>query len=140
LTGLVELRGEQIEQVAKRAHNLVISTDDGKLLIYGVPPFLKMEKECEVMPSHIGKINCIKRSFDHKILVTCGEDSTIFIYRVSDCPNSRIGLTTRKTASRIDNLEAEAKRSRINKETIDSIAHSKDNSIDQQENIADIAP
>ena len=92
------------------------------------------------MPSHIGKINCIKRSFDHKILVTCGEDSTIFIYRVSDCPNSRIGLTTRKTASRIDNLEAEGKRSRINKETLDSIAHSKDNSIDQQENIADIAP
>lgn len=95
-----------------------------------------MEKECEVMPSHIGKINCIKRSYDHKILVTCGEDSTIFIYRVSDAPNSRIGLTTRKTASRFDNLESEAKRIKYNKEQVDSIANKSKESIDQEEVVA----
>ena len=115
LTSVVELQGplpENMEdyELNKRARNLVVSSDDGRLFIYGTPPFLKKGRECEVMNSHIGSINCIKRSYDFKILVSVGDDGTVFVYRVGEVPNTSIGNYTKKINEKIENYERELRK------------------------------
>jgi len=84
---------------------LVLASDDGKLFIYGTPPNLKIGRECEVMNSHVGAITGIQKSYDNKIVATCGVDSTIFIYRVSEVPNNKIGHFTKKLMDQVEEAE-----------------------------------
>ena len=60
------------ESKTKRARNLVVGNDEGKLFIYGTPPHLKKDFECEVLNSHHGQINVLRRSWDSRIVVSVG--------------------------------------------------------------------
>ena len=103
-TGIAELQ-------LSDTRNVVMSTDDGRLQIYGAPPNLKSGKELDVINSHIGAVTGINKSGDNKILVTSGADGTIFIYRVSESATSnRIGRQTKKLNMRIGDIERDIKR------------------------------
>jgi hypothetical protein len=111
-TSLVELEPQQGEpaltpqELAKRARNLVCSTDDGKLLVYGheAKKHVRAGRECDAYQTHCGAINVMKKSFDNKILVTAGEDGTIFVFRVTEGPNNKIGKWADKIQERMESL------------------------------------
>ena len=88
----------------------MIATDDGKLFVYGTPPNLKFGRECDVMNTHIGPITNIKRTFDNKIVATSGADGMIFVYRVSEVQNNKIGHYTKKVTEQITELERISKK------------------------------
>ena len=48
--------GDEIDSKKIRAKNLVMSSDDGRLVVFGMPPFLKEGLECEVMNCHTSSI------------------------------------------------------------------------------------
>ena len=132
LTGIVELRGPPETEAAKRARNLIITTDDGKMFVYGTPPNLKHGRECDVMNSHVGAINCIQKSFDNKIVATCGQDGTIFVYRVSEVPNAKIGQYTHKIDDLVDELDRKNKKKQVLSDKFESRMSSMDASQEQE--------
>jgi WD40 repeat protein len=64
----------------KIIRNLIISNSIGQLFIYGTSPNLKDGRECEVINSHVGSINCLKVNHDSSILVSAGSDGIIIVY------------------------------------------------------------
>ena len=89
-----------------------MSTDDGKLMVYGTPPNLQMGRECDVLHSHIGEIKNMQQNVDGRILITSGQDGTIFVYRVSDGANNKIAKFTDKINMKHDELQRASKASR----------------------------
>jgi hypothetical protein len=56
----------------KRAKNIIVADDEGKIFIFGAPPHLKSARECEVINAHHGPVTVLRRSWDSKIIVSCG--------------------------------------------------------------------
>ena len=83
--------------MSKRARNLCMSLDNGRLYLYGMQPNLKIGREVDVLNTHHGAINILKKSVDNQIVVSGGVDGTIFIYRVSEVPNSMVGKFSRRS-------------------------------------------
>ena len=50
---------------SKRARNLILSLDNGRIYIYGLPPNLVNKREAYVMNTHHGSINSLKCTDDH---------------------------------------------------------------------------
>ena len=105
-----------------------MSTDDGKLMVFGTPPNLKMGRECDVLHSHIGAIKQLQKTIDNRILITSGDDGTLFVYRVSDGSNNKIGKFTNKVTERYEELERASRAVRIQREA--DFNNSKNISID----------
>lgn len=74
----------------------MLSTNDGKLFVYGTKNNLQLGRECSVYMPHCKNINKIKVTYDHKTLVTADEDGTIFVYKVTEGQNNRIGQYSKK--------------------------------------------
>lgn len=87
--------------MSKRAKNLVMSLDNGRICVYGLHPYLQASREVDVVNAHHGQINSLKKSYDNQIMVSIGQDGTIFVYRVSEVPNKNVGSWSRK----IENLQ-----------------------------------
>jgi WD40 repeat protein len=60
-------------------------------MIYGAKPNLRSDRECDILYSHCGPINEMAISYDNKTLFTGGKDGTIFVYKITEGPNNRIG-------------------------------------------------
>ena len=65
LTDIVEVMGpeqvgDDIDSKKVRAKNLVMSSDGGRLVVFGMPPFLKEGLECDVINCHTSAIIQIK--------------------------------------------------------------------------------
>lgn len=100
-TGIVELMPNQdsyLTEFSKAARNIVLSTNDGKLFVYGTKKHLQLGRECTVYMPHCKNINKIRVTYDHKTLVTADEDGTIFVYKVTEGPNNRIGQYSKKVS------------------------------------------
>lgn len=110
--------GDDIDSKKIRAKNLVISSDDGRLVVFGMPPFLKKGLECEVMNCHTSSIIQIKRSEDHKIFITSGRDGVLFIYRVNEIPNLGYGKFTKQTNDKYDEIEQIERRKKNMKDRV----------------------
>jgi|TARA_B110000285_G_C15088506_1_gene597627 WD40 repeat protein len=110
--------GDEIDSKKIRAKNLVMSSDDGRLVVFGMPPFLKEGLECEVMNCHTSSIIQIKRSEDHKIFVTSGRDGTLFIYRVNEIPNLGYGKFTKQTNDKYFEIEQIERRKKNQKDRV----------------------
>lgn len=94
-------RGKQLDPdfdatKKKEIQNVVLSLSNGRLGIYGVPPNLRAGRECEIVNTHHGNIKSLKISHDSTILVSAGQDGTLFVYRISSAPNKNIGCWSRK--------------------------------------------
>lgn len=89
----------------KKARNLILSTDTGMLMIYGVKPNLRPNREASVMLTHCGAINRIAVSHDNKTLFTAGQDGTIFVYKITEVSNSQIGKYSMKLGDKYDDLK-----------------------------------
>lgn len=75
-TGIVEVIPSKSENLTmaesiRKARNLILSTNTGMLMIYGVKP-LKPNREASVLMAHCGSINRIAVSYDNKTLFTAG--------------------------------------------------------------------
>ena len=89
---------------------MVMCLDNGRLYTYGLVPYLQHNLEIGVMNSHHGTISMLRKSHDNKILVSCGKDGVIFIYKVSEGSNKNVGSWTRKLEYLKFKGETEAKR------------------------------
>lgn len=87
---------------SKRARNLILSLDNGRIYIYGLPPNLVNKREAFVMNTHNGSINSLKCSDDNQIVVSAGQDGTIFVYRVTEKPNEEVGAFSKKNDERTE--------------------------------------
>ena len=123
LTDIVEVMGpeqvgDDIDSKKVRAKNLVMSSDGGRLVVFGMPPFLKEGLECDVINCHTSAIIQIKRSEDHKIFVTSGGDGTLFIYRVNEIPNLGYGKFTKQTNDKYFEMEQIERRKKNQKDRV----------------------
>jgi len=123
LTDIVEVMGpeqvgDDIDSKKVRAKNLVMSSDGGRLVVFGMPPFLKDGLECDVINCHTAAIIQIKRSEDHKIFVTSGADGTLFIYRVNEIPNLGYGKFTKQTNDKYFEIEQIERRKKSQKDRV----------------------
>ena len=84
--------------------------DNGRLYTYGLVPYLEQGLEINVMNSHHGNISMLRKSNDNKILVSCGKDGVIFVYKVSETSNKNVGSWTRKLENLKEKYEREARR------------------------------
>ena len=105
VTDILQIDGPKAQMgqdydTAKRAKNLVMSLDNGRIYVYGLYPYLHESREVDVVNAHHGQINSLKKSYDNQIMVSVGDDGTIFVYRVSEVPNKNVGSWSRK----IENL------------------------------------
>ena len=80
----------------KRARNLVLSNDQGRIYVYGTYPNLHRDREVDVMNAHHGNVTCLKKSVDNSIIVSAGKDGTLFIYKVVESQNNKIGKWSEK--------------------------------------------
>lgn len=96
-----------IYEMSKRARNVCVTLDNGRIYMYGMQPNLKLGRETDVMNTHQGQINKILKTHDNQIVITGGEDGTIFIYRVSEVPNNAVGKFTRRSIELRDKLVRE---------------------------------
>ena len=87
-----------------------MSLDNGRLYTYGLVPYLQDNLEINVMNSHHGTISMLRKSHDNKILVSCGKDGVIFVYKVSESSNKNVGSWTRKLENLRFKYEQEAMR------------------------------
>lgn len=76
----------------------MLSTNDGKLFVYGTKNNLQLGRECSVYMPHCKNINKIRVTYDHKTLVTADEDGTILVYKVTEGQNNRIGQYSKKVS------------------------------------------
>jgi hypothetical protein len=105
LTDILQVDGPKAQMgqdydMSKRAKNLVMALDNGRIYLYGIHPYLQASREVDVMNAHHGQINSLKKSYDNQIMVSIGQDGTIFVYKVSEVPNKNVGSWSRK----IENL------------------------------------
>jgi WD40 repeat protein len=77
---VVDLKKTKKEYIMK---NLLMASDSGKVFVYGIPPYLKENLECDVFNTHFGAITCMKVHYDSSLVVTAGKDGSIFVYRVN---------------------------------------------------------
>ena len=71
---------------------------------------MNLNRECEIMNSHNGKVTSINKTVDNKIVISSGADGTLFVYKVSEVPNSRIGKFSKKTKERVEEMAREIKK------------------------------
>ena len=104
------IRGNQEDyDHSKRARNLILSLDNGRIYIYGLPPNLVNKREAYVMNTHNGSINSLKCSDDNQIVVSAGEDGTIFVYKVTEKPNDEVGAFSKKNDERTEKFNRKLK-------------------------------
>lgn len=61
------------------------------------------------MNAHHGNITCLKKSVDNSIIVSAGKDGTLFIYKVVECQNNKIGKWSEKVQETKEKHERRAK-------------------------------
>ena len=104
------IRGNQEDyDHSKRARNLILSLDNGRIYIYGLPPNLVNKREAYVMNTHNGSINSLKCTDDNQIVVSAGEDGTIFVYKVTEKPNDEVGAFSKKNDERTEKFNRKLK-------------------------------
>lgn len=96
-------------EASKKIRNLVMCLDNGRLYTYGLYPYLRDKYEINVMNSHHGRINMLRKSHDNKIMVSCGKDGTVFVYRVTETHNKNVGSWSRKLDSMREKYDIEAR-------------------------------
>ena len=101
--------GQEVE-ASKKVKNIVMSLDNGRIYTYGLVPYLRPDYEINVMNSHHGTISMLRKSHDNKILVSCGKDGVIFIYKVSETSNKNVGSWARKLENLKEKYDREARR------------------------------
>ena len=111
-----ELESDEIDTKKVRARNFVLSSDDGRLIVYGPPPFFQENMECYVMNCHTSAINQMKRSADHKTIITSGQDGAIFIYRVNELPNLSYGKYSKQEKEKYDEIKDVERRKKNHKD------------------------
>lgn len=52
----------------------------------------------------------LRKSHDNKILVSCGKDGVIFVYKVSETSNKNVGSWSRKLENLKDKYDMEVRR------------------------------
>jgi WD40 repeat protein len=78
------------------ARNLIIAGSNGRIWIYGMSKFLKKKRECDMLNGHQGGVTIMRKSYDSSVVITAGSDGAIFVYRVNEAPNKRIGWWSKK--------------------------------------------
>ena len=87
-----------------------MSLDSGRLYTYGLYPYLREKYEINVMNTHHGRINMLRLSHDNKIMVSCGKDGTVFVYKVTETHSkSNVGSWSRKLESMKEKYEIETR-------------------------------
>jgi len=89
-----------------------MALDNGRLYTYGLVPYLLEKYEINVMNTHHGSISMLRKSHDNKILVSCGKDGVIFVYRVSETSNKNVGSWSRKMENLREKYEMEERKMR----------------------------